>query len=118
MLALSACAVLTGATSLPTVGEWIADAPTCVLERLGIRRDPPLPGRLVPAESTVRRLLVRVDGDALYRAVGRWLADRRPMAAGATGLRGVSVNGESRRGAAKATGRKITCSPPWSTLPA
>ncbi|MFI0214883.1 transposase family protein [Streptomyces lydicus] len=93
VLALSACAVLTGATSLPAVGEWIADAPTCVLERLGIRRDPLPPGRLVPAESTVRRLLARVDGDALDRAIGRRLADRRPKAAGATGLRGVSVDG-------------------------
>ncbi len=107
VLALSACAVLTGATSLPAVGEWIADAPTRVLERLGIRRDPLLPGRLAPAESTVRRLLARVDGDALDRAVGRWLADRRPKVAGSTGLRGVSVDGESLRGAAKATGRKI-----------
>ncbi|WP_229822086.1 transposase family protein [Streptomyces netropsis] len=44
VLALSACAVLTGATSLLAVGEWIADAPTCVLERLGIRCDPLLPG--------------------------------------------------------------------------
>jgi hypothetical protein len=107
VLALSACAVLTGATSLPAVGEWIADAPTCVLERLGIRRDPLLPGRLVPAESTVRRLLARVDGDALDRAVGRWLAGRRPKAAGPTGLRGVSVNGKCLRAAAKATGREI-----------
>lgn len=41
VLARSACAVLTGATSLPAVGEWIPDAPTCVLECLGIRRDPP-----------------------------------------------------------------------------
>ncbi|UKY47536.1 transposase family protein [Streptomyces inhibens] len=40
VLALSACAVLTGATSLLAVGEWVADAPTCVLERLGIRCDP------------------------------------------------------------------------------
>ncbi|MFE0379327.1 hypothetical protein ACFW1M_27985 [Streptomyces inhibens] len=57
--------------SLLAVGEWIADAPTCVLERLGIRREPLLPGRLVPADSTVRRLLARVDGDARDRAVGR-----------------------------------------------
>lgn len=107
VLTLSACAVLTGATSLLAVGEWIADPPTCVLERLGIRRDPLLPGRLVPAESTVRRLLARVDGAALDRAVGRWPAGRRPKAAGATGLRGASVDGKSLRGAAKATGRKV-----------
>ncbi|WP_307821984.1 ISAs1 family transposase [Streptomyces coffeae] len=55
----------------------------------------------------MRRLLARVDGDALDRAVGHWLADRRPKAAGPTGLRGVSVDGKSLRGATKATGRKI-----------
>lgn len=104
VLALTACAVLAGAASLLAVGEWIAGAPTHVLDRLGVRGDPLLPGRLLPAETTVRRLLARVDGDALDRAVGRWLADRRPRA---TGLRGLAVDGKSLRGAAKAKGRKI-----------
>lgn len=75
VLALTACAVLAGATSLLAVGEWIADAPTHVLDRLGVRDDPLLPRRLLPAETTVRRLLARIDGDALDQAVGRWLAD-------------------------------------------
>ncbi|MFJ8551241.1 transposase family protein [Streptomyces sp. NPDC093676] len=59
VLALAACAVLARATSLLAVGEWIADAPPQVLERLGVRPDPVLPRRLVPAETTVRRLLAR-----------------------------------------------------------
>lgn len=104
VLALAACAVLAGATSLLAVGEWIADAPPPVLERLGVRPDPVLPRRLVPAETTVRRLLARVDGDALDRAVGGWLADRCPAG---SGLRGLSVDGKSLRGAARARGRKI-----------
>ncbi|MDH6580299.1 transposase family protein [Kitasatospora sp. MAP5-34] len=83
VLALTACAVLTGATSLLAVGEWIADAPPHVLERLGVRADPVLPRRLVPSEATVRRLLARIDGGALDQAVGRWLTDRRPASAGA-----------------------------------
>ncbi|MFC1406975.1 MULTISPECIES: transposase family protein [Streptacidiphilus] len=70
VLALTACAVLAGATSLLAVGEWIADAPPFVLDRLGVRPDPVLPRQLVPAEATVRQLLARVDGDALDRAVG------------------------------------------------
>jgi hypothetical protein len=78
VLTLTACAVLTGATSLLAVGEWIADAPAQVLERLGIRIDPLMPTRPVPVESTVRRLLARIDADALDQAVGRWLANRRP----------------------------------------
>lgn len=93
-----------GATSLLAVGEWIADAPPQVLERPGVRPDPMLPRRLAPAETTVRRLLARVDGDALDRAVGDWLAERCPAG---SGLRGLSVDGKSLRGAARAGGRKI-----------
>ncbi|MFF7595429.1 ISAs1 family transposase [Streptomyces mirabilis] len=105
MLALTACAVLAGATSLPAVGEWITDAPPSVLERLGVRPDPLSPKRCLPAEATVRRLLGRIDGDALDRAVGRWPADRR---AGADGrLHAVAVDGKTLRGAARATGRKM-----------
>ncbi|MEU4173517.1 ISAs1 family transposase [Streptomyces sp. NPDC026665] len=107
VLALTACAVLAGATSLLAVGEWIADAPAHVLEKVGARPDPLAPRRALPAETTVRRLLARIDGDALDRAVGSWLADRRPKTTGATRLRGLAVDGKSLRGAARANGRKI-----------
>jgi hypothetical protein len=83
VLALTACAVLAGATSLLAVGEWIADAPAHVLNRLGIRSDPLQPRWALPSETTVRRLLACIDGDALDRAVGCWLADRRPPTASA-----------------------------------
>jgi hypothetical protein len=86
------------------VGEWIADAPPHILQRLGIRLDPLFPKRFLPAETTVPRLLARIGGDALDRAGGSWLAGRRPKA---TGLRGLAVDGKSLRGAAKAKGRKI-----------
>ena len=81
-----------------------ADAPPHILERFGKHLDPLFPKRLLPAQTTVRRLLARIDGDALDRAVGRWLADRRPKA---TGLCGLAVDGKSSRGAATAKGRKI-----------
>ncbi|MFC9646829.1 ISAs1 family transposase [Streptomyces mirabilis] len=105
VLALTACAVLAGATSLLAVGEWIADAPSSVLEHLGIRPDPLFPKRCLPAETTVRRLLGRIDGDALDQAVGHWLADRRTSTDGQ--LRGLAVDGKSLRGAARSRGRKI-----------
>ncbi|MFE4824877.1 ISAs1 family transposase [Streptomyces sp. NPDC056704] len=107
VLALTACAVLAGATSLLAVSEWIADAPEQVLEQIGAHPDPLLPRRVLPAETTVRRLLARIDGDALDRAVGRWLADRRPKTTGTARLRGLAVDRKSLRGAAKAKGRKI-----------
>ncbi|MFD9509481.1 transposase family protein [Streptomyces mirabilis] len=95
MLALAACAVLAGATSLLAMGEWITDAPPSVLERLGVRPDPLSPKRCLPAEATVRRLLGRIDGAALDRGVGRRPADRR---AGADGrLHAVAVDGKTLR---------------------
>ncbi|MFF1682835.1 hypothetical protein ACFVYG_43235 [Streptomyces sp. NPDC058256] len=93
-----------GATSLPAVGEWIADAPAHVLHRLGVGSDPLQPRRTLPSETTLRRLLARIDGDALNQASGSRLTDRRPKS---TGLRGLSVDGKSLRGVAKARGRKI-----------
>ncbi|MFJ6687052.1 ISAs1 family transposase [Streptomyces werraensis] len=104
VLALTAGAVLAGARSLLAVGEWVADAPPALLERLGGVVDPLFPKRAWPAESTIRRLLARVDADALDRAVGAWLADRRTRD---EGVRALAVDGKSLRGAARTRGRKI-----------
>ncbi|WP_392969456.1 transposase [Streptomyces sp. LN245] len=60
--------------------------------------------RFLLAETAVRRLMARIDGDALDRAIGRRLADRCPKAAG---LRGLAADGKSPRGAAGAMTRKI-----------
>ncbi|WP_244190597.1 ISAs1 family transposase [Streptomyces caeruleatus] len=70
-----------------------------------MRIDPLFPEQSLPAETTVRRLLARIDGDTLDLAVGRWLADRRNRAGGR--LRGLAVDGKNLRGAARAHGRKI-----------
>lgn len=75
--ALTACAVLAGATSLLAVDEWITAAPPPVLEHLGVRSGPLSPRRCLPAEATARRLLGRINGNALDRAAGRRPADRR-----------------------------------------
>ncbi len=83
---------------------WVADAPPALLERLGTVVDPLVPKRSWPTESTIRRLLARIDADALDRAVGAWLADRQTRG---QGLRGLAVDGKSLRGAARAKGRKI-----------
>ncbi|MFG2556523.1 ISAs1 family transposase [Streptomyces sp. NPDC048581] len=106
VLALAACAVLTGATSLLAISEWAADAPSAVLDRIGARRCPLTGIRPVPCETTIRRTLARLDADALDRAVGAWLADRRTQPGPKT-RRAVAVDGKSLRGAARADGRKI-----------
>ena len=54
----------------------------------------------------MRRLLARIDGDALDRAVGSWLTDRRPKTEDPGGLRSLTVDGKSLRGATRAQGRR------------
>ncbi|MFE5097844.1 transposase family protein [Streptomyces sp. NPDC056638] len=69
-LSLAACAVLAGAKSLAAIAEWAADAPPHVPARLGGPCREPDRGPVAPAEATVRRILQRIDGDALDTAVG------------------------------------------------
>ncbi|MFE1459489.1 transposase family protein [Streptomyces nigra] len=70
VLALAACSVLAGAKSLAAITEWAADAHCGAT--LG---DPDRPYR-APSEATVRRVLQRIDGDALDAAIGGWLTAR------------------------------------------
>ena len=72
VLALTACAVLAGATSLLAVGEWIADAPAHVLEQLGV---PPrsAAARAAPACGE-RRCADCWPASTATRWTGRWAA--------------------------------------------
>jgi hypothetical protein len=110
VLALAACAVLTGAKSLIAIAEWAADASPHLLVRLGgVCREPDT-GPIAPAEATVRRVLQRVDGDALDAAIGSWLADRdrstgRDLAV--TAAPALAVDGKTVRGAVRADGTQV-----------
>jgi predicted transposase YbfD/YdcC len=99
VLAVSAAAVLAGARSVAAIAEWATDAPGPVLAALGVRRDPLTRRCQVPGEATIRRVLARVDGDAVDATVGAWLADRlrpppRPR-------RVLAVDGKRLRGSAR-----------------
>jgi predicted transposase YbfD/YdcC len=78
VLGVAVAAVLAGARSLAAIGEWAADAPGPVLAALGTRRDPLTGAFTPPAEATVRRVLARIDPDALDGVIGRWLASQPP----------------------------------------
>lgn len=56
-MVLAVCAVLAGARSYAAIAEWAADAGEDTLARLGVA------GR-VPSQSTIRRVLRRLDADA------------------------------------------------------
>ncbi|MGW2609443.1 ISAs1 family transposase [Streptomyces mirabilis] len=112
VLALAACAVLAGAKSLTAIAAWAADAPAAVLTALGGPcREPS--GPTVPAEATVRRVLQRVDGDALDAAIGTWLtardADRSPPRQNTARQprRSLAVDGKTVRGARRVDGTQV-----------
>ena len=58
VLAIGVCAVLAGARSYVAIAEWAHELPVSARLRLGI-------GRRAPNESTVRRILQKIDLDAL-----------------------------------------------------
>jgi predicted transposase YbfD/YdcC len=98
VLAVAVAAVLAGAKSLAAIGEWAADAPGPVLAALGVRRDPLRRVWRPPGEATVRRVLARVDPDALDQVIGRWLADQQPPLPRTAWRRAVAVDGKNLRG--------------------
>ena len=98
VLAVAVAAVLAGAKSLAAIGEWAADAPGPVLAALGVRRDPLRRVWRPPGEATVRRVLARVDPDALDQVIGRWLADQQPPPPWTAWRRAVAVDGKNLRG--------------------
>ena len=71
VLALAVCAVLTRARSYVAIAEWAHDLPLGVRIRLGLTV-----ARATPSESAIRRILQKVDPEALDQAVSDWLIAR------------------------------------------
>ncbi|MEU9379745.1 ISAs1 family transposase [Streptomyces sp. NPDC048279] len=112
MLCAAVAAVLTGARSLIAISEWITDASQHVLGILGFAADPLTGLRPVPHAATVRRLLQRVDGDALDAAISAYLRARTPPPAEPEAektpvRRVIAVDGKVVRGSRTATAAAI-----------
>src|SRR6185312_10615014 len=132
VLAIAAAAVLAGSRSVQAIGEWAAEAPQVVLAALRARQHP-LTGRFrAPHIDTFRRVLRRVDAEAVDRAIGVFLAERagigtaecpqgdtdpsapdgqpgtqRRPAQDTPATRGLSVDGKAVRGAIQPDGRAV-----------
>ncbi|MGW4984294.1 ISAs1 family transposase [Streptomyces mirabilis] len=106
LVTAAAASVLAGARSLTAVTEWVSDAPAWACRVLGFPVDPLTGAVCVPHPHTLRRLLVQLDGDALDRAIGTFLAARAAPAG--SGLRAIAVDGKALRGSRTATTTYIT----------
>jgi hypothetical protein len=104
VLAIAAAAVLASARSYTAIGEYAAELSQDVLARLGARRHP-ITGRYVaPDESTLRKVIQRVDPDALDAAISAWLADQAAAERLPDEPLAIAVDGKSLRGAVQADG--------------
>ncbi|MFG2313388.1 ISAs1 family transposase, partial [Streptomyces sp. NPDC048566] len=109
MLLVCACAVVSGARSIDELAEWGQRASNALLAVFGIRRHL-LRWRHTPSPATIGRVLGAVDGDALDRAVGAYLADRHraatepaqaPSPSASGRLRVIAVDGKALKGSAR-----------------
>jgi predicted transposase YbfD/YdcC len=102
ILAVAVCAVLAGATTFTAITDWAADLDRSAWIRLGFT------GR-IPVLSTVWRLLVRVDAEALSAVLADWLRCRLPASAPTDrrGMTVVAVDGKVLRGARLPDGRQV-----------
>jgi predicted transposase YbfD/YdcC len=110
VLAIGACACLTGATSYVAIGEWAAAQGAAVLDCLG--EGCSASDRVLPCEATLRRCLQATDPAALDAAVAGWavgqLTAQQALAAGANvalvsadpGRRVIAIDGKTLRGSA------------------
>src|SRR3954454_24282872 len=108
VLAIGACACLTGARSYVAIGEWADAQGQVVLDCL----DEQSASRALPCEATLRRCLQATDPAALDAAVAGWavgqLAAQQALAAGANvdlvsadpGRRVIAIDGKTLRGSA------------------
>lgn len=89
ILALAACATLSGAKSLEAIAQWAAGVSAEVLERLGCRR------RLPPSEPTFRRTLGKIGIERFESEVGQWFRRRTNLQG-----KGIALDGKALCGSA------------------
>jgi hypothetical protein len=88
IVAIATCACLAGARSFEAMAQWAKELSRDALKRLGGTRPKP------PSEKCLRLTLQRLDGVALDRQLGAWLA-RHNLRPG----KAVAVDGKTLRGA-------------------
>jgi hypothetical protein len=86
ILAMGVAAILCQARSIQAIGEWAANLPEEVRQRLGGRRK-------APSESTFRRNLYQVDAEEVDRKVGAWMAQQACFKGQGLALDGKTVRG-------------------------
>lgn len=117
ILVLTACATLVvGKDSVSALWQWAARTPQDVLARMGARYNPWSGHYIVPSERVFRRVLTKIDGDALDTPLGGWAGD---VICGRAPVPPIPVTpGPVEREQRRAAVRKVTHSAPAEVSPA
>ncbi len=93
VLAAAVCAVAAGAQSYVAIAEWVADLPDEVAAALGLAEK-------CPCESTIRRVVQRLDGDRFDAVISAWVTPQLRTTDRPNGRRrAVAVDGKALCGA-------------------
>ena len=83
------------------MGQWAERLGQKGAQRIGCRRDPDTREYLIPSVSVIREVLMRVDPEALDRALGAW------NALWAQRDRSLAIDGKTLRGASDGQGNQV-----------
>ncbi len=100
ILAVAVCAILSGAKSFLTIGEWAANLSQDLLRRLGCRWDENQKKYIPPSEPTLRRTFQSINPDEVDRVIGDWLSAQCDGDA-------VAVDGKTLRGSKGVDGKAV-----------
>ena len=87
ILALSVCAMVSGARSLYAIAQWGRTQDLAVLKELGFTRD------RTPAVSTLHKVFSSMDSDVFESVLGEWIEPRL-----GTGEEAIAIDGKALRG--------------------
>lgn len=102
ILAISICAVLSGARGFAAVAEWAKRCSQPMLKRFNCRMNPHTRLYQPPSEPAIRRLLHTIDAQAVDDALDGWI---RRVASPAS--QAVGIDGKTLRGARQPDGTKV-----------
>lgn len=100
VLGLALAAVIGGARSYRSIGEWVADLDQHMRRRFGTSRG-------APSAATIRRAVLGVDPVLLDTVLAAWVRTRAPDRDHREGLVCFALDGKSARGARRADGRAV-----------
>jgi hypothetical protein len=101
VLSISTAAVLGGAKGFKGISDWAKNLGQKARERLNCRYDKKGRQFIVPSESTIRNVLIRVDADEVDKRLGHWILRQADTNSP------IAIDGKTMCGAVGDNGRRV-----------